>query len=738
MPLPSPVSRATCSRRDSCRDPRTAVRPDSLPGARHAFAGSRPRPLLLACATLLLIGLAVPLHAGAQTLSVLDGAVARLIGEEVSGDAAYETIRTMTQWHRANGTPGLWRSAEYIAEQARAAGLEDVRVIRQAGRRPAWSAQSAELWIEGTSPMRVASMLESRLHLADYSRAADVTAELVDVGGGTTAELDGAGVRGKVVLTHGSLYGVMAEAVGRRGALGVVWYPDPYSGANGIVGAGVSRPDQIRWTRIPTSLSEGDPTWAFVLSLRQGIDLRNRLAAADEPVTVRARVDAAFDELAEPWQVMVEAFLPGSDPTVGQDIVLVGHLQEEKWSANDDASGVAGILEAGRALSRLIGEGRLERPARNLRFWWVTEIGSQRQFFADHPDSPAEMWVAINQDMVGADQSQDILRKQNITRLPATRFHFFNDVVESVIDWLVAGNTFELAQLQAGHPLYPIPHLAHGGSMDRFNAEMIWFHNNSDHMTFTEAPIGIPAVSFTNMPDRFIHSSDDDLWNVDPTQLGRNAFAAALIAYIMATAGEDDLPVLAAETVGRGDERLGHNLRLALRWLVARPGDGSAYFEARDQIEYAVARERLALASLRDLGPAAHPVARELLGGLERRGREALREVDDAWRRGAGRPPPERRLTDVERQLEAIRPVLVAGPEEFLTARGRARSSGLHSLMAFEVLNAVDGVRTGLAIARFVAAEAREAGPHYYGTVEAGHVLAYLRSLEKTGLVRLD
>jgi hypothetical protein len=349
------------------------------------------------------------------------------------------------------------------------------------------------------------------------------------------------------------------------------------------------------------------------------------------------------------------------------------------------------------------------------------------------------MWVAINQDMVGADQSQDILRKQNITRLPATRFHFFNDVVESVIEWLVVGNTYELSQAQAGHPLYPIPNLAHGGSMDRYAADMIWFHNNSDHMTFTETPIGIPGVSFTNMPDRFIHSSDDDLWNIDPTQLGRNSTAAALIAYTMAMAGEDDVAVLAAESLGRGEARLGRNLRLGLRWLATRPGDETAYFEARDQVAYAVARERLTLASLRDLGPAAAPVARDLLGGLERRGREALRELDDAWRRNTGRTPPDRRLSEAERELDGLRPVLVAGPEVFLTDRGTARSPrGLHSLMAFEVLNAVDGVRDGSAIYRFVAAEAREAGAHYFGTVDAADVLDYLRNLEQAGLIRFE
>jgi hypothetical protein len=58
--------------------------------------------------------------------------------------------------------------------------------------------------------------------------------------------------------------------------------------------------------------------------------------------------------------------------------------------------------------------------------------------------------------------------------------------------------------------------------------------------------------------------------------------------------------------------------------------------------------------------------------------------------------------------------------------------------MAFEVLNACDGARTGLDIARFVAAEAREAGAHYYGVVTEEAVLAYLEGAAKTGLVALE
>jgi hypothetical protein len=487
-------------------------------------------------------------------------------------------------------------------------------------------------------------------------------------------------------------------------------------------------------------MGECEPTFAFNLSTRQGVALRNRLQGSREPIVGRALVESAFDSQqgSEPWQVMVEAFIQGAEPNLGQDIVLTSHLQEEGYSANDDASGSASMLEIARALNRLIEEGRVPRPRRDLRFWWVTEISSQRQYFADHPDAHRSMWVNVNQDMVGADQSQDILRKQNITRVPAARFHFFNDVVEAVVEYMVRGNTFELAQAQAGSPLYPNPHLSSLGTMHRYNAEMIFFHTSSDHAPFLEAPIGIPAVSFTNMPDRFIHSSDDDLWNIDRTQLGRAAAAVALIAYAMADAGADDVAALAALTAGLGQERVGRNLRLALTWIATADDKTAAYFDAVDQIRYAAARERLAVGSLAEVHADASATAQRLVGEVGRREQQALREVDHLYRDVTGGRPPRRQLGEAERTLEGMRPTVIADATAFLSGRRNVRGvSGLHGLMRFEVLNAVNGSRTGLDILRYVAAEAREAGPHYYGTVTPDAVLQYLQNAADAGLIGL-
>ena len=687
------------------------------------------------------IALLVAGSARAQVLPVLDAERTQLIMQETSGDAAYEHIRYMTQFHRPDGgSDGLWAVAEYVADKARLFGLSDVQLIKQPFSERPWNASFADLWIVEPAPERIAGTVQSALHLADNSRPADVTGELIELGAGEPADFDGKDLRGKVVLTYGSLYSAGRRALCEGGALGIVWYPSPFSPDVGTSGAGLSRPDQLRWVSLPKDDPEGCTlTWAFNLSTRQGVALSNRLRQADAPFTVHAVVRSAFDSKqgSEPWQVMVEGYIRGTEPGLAQDIVLTGHLQEEGYSANDDASGSASTLEVARALNRLISEGLLPRPRRSIRFWWVNEISSQRQYFADHPDAHRSMWVNVNQDMVGADQSQDIMRKQNVTRLPATRFHFFNDVVESVIDYMVAGNTYELAQAQAGTALYPKAHLAHLGTMHRYNAAMIYFHTSSDHMTFLEAPIGVPGVSFTNMPDRYIHSSDDDLWNIDRTQLGRSAAAVALIAYAMADAGADDVHSLAAATLGKGFERMGTNLRLALSWIAGAEDADAAYAHAVDQLRFATERERLAVSSLREIAPEGAAVADGFTQELERRQAQMRREIDIAYRQATGRRPPQRATPEIERTLAAMRPVLVAGPTEFLERRGVESPPGLHGLMAFEIMNAVDGARTGLDIYRYVAAEAREAGDHYFGTVTPEMVRQYLENMVAARLAEL-
>src|SRR5213594_3301973 len=118
-----------------------------------------------------------------QDLPFLTEAHYRYLVGEISGDASYEHIRFMTQFHRPIvGSPGLMKVAEYCEAKARESKLEDVKLIRQKSDTVPWQAKSASLWMVEPEVRMLADIRQTPIRLADFSRSADVTAEVIDVG----------------------------------------------------------------------------------------------------------------------------------------------------------------------------------------------------------------------------------------------------------------------------------------------------------------------------------------------------------------------------------------------------------------------------------------------------------------------------------------------------------------------------------------------------------------------------
>ena len=574
----------------------------------------RSFPVSCAAAVLLLAGPART--SSAQESPFLNDRVYRALTNEISGDIAFQHARWFTHHHRPmGGNEGFEAVARYVEEKARAYGLEDVRYIGLRGDR-SWTPGVGELWLIAPEERRLAYSKEIPLALADFSRSTDVgSAELVDVGDGTAAsDYAGKDVRGRIVLASGALARTMEEAVWKRGALGVVAFT--------MTARVPDYPDQYPWMRVPVENKDKSKqgTFAFVLTHREGMRLRRQMTAAGgKGFKVRARVESVFHEPAS--QAIVEAVIRGSE-IHDQDIVLTGHLQEEMFSANDDASGCASVLEIARALKKLIDEGRLPRPRRDIRFWWVDEISAEEQYFADHPDERRQFLANINQDMVGARQSAGQPRAVRHQARRSRDASFLGDVVESIVESLVQGNTAFLAAGQArgltpGDPApgeieYSRPVLSRLGTRERYDARVIPFHNNTDHQVFNMGIIGVPGVTFTNWPDPFIHSSDDDLWQIDATQLKRNAVAVAASAYYVATAGDTELPALASFVYGQALERTSRDAATAMTMITAAPAERrrEVYGRAANLVREAARRERRALESARVLAPGAAPVSR--------------------------------------------------------------------------------------------------------------------------------
>ncbi|HKY04100.1 MAG TPA: M28 family peptidase, partial [Blastocatellia bacterium] len=329
--------------------------------------------------------------AQAQTLSFLSQAEVRMLANEISGDRSFEHIRWLSHWHRDSGMEGYFKAVDYVLKAAKEVGLEDVRFVEQPLPGPNYTARSAELWMVEPVEVKLADIGDHAVYLADGSHDADLTAELVWIDDASEESLKNRDVAGKIVLTSAPPGAAAYGAVWGKGAVGIVTYAPSENKSP------FDYPDQIGWSRIPVTPPDGKKgTFAFVLPPRKGDTLRRILATNQLQdyfatgkltrggrVVLKAKVDTDIGPPAGRTG-FVEAWIRGTKHH-DQQIVLTAHLQEEQGSANDDGSGCGNLLELGRVFAKLIREGKIARPARDIRFWWTDEIYSEYRYFGDHP-----------------------------------------------------------------------------------------------------------------------------------------------------------------------------------------------------------------------------------------------------------------------------------------------------------------------------------------------------------------
>ena len=150
-------------------------------------------------------------------------------------------------------------------------------------------------------------------------------------------------------------------------------------------------------------------TWTipvFALSPREATPLRERLAAG-EKVLVSFALDAKTGNGAAHTVV---ATLPGRDRS--KYVLFCAHGDSDSGGpgANDNASGVAIVLEIARAAAAAIKSGAMPQPAWDLRFAsWGGEIASTREYVAAMDKDPCRLQAVFNYDQSGFGSSKDAL-----------------------------------------------------------------------------------------------------------------------------------------------------------------------------------------------------------------------------------------------------------------------------------------------------------------------------------------
>ncbi|HEY2546177.1 MAG TPA: M28 family peptidase [Candidatus Acidoferrum sp.] len=408
------------------------------------------------------------------------------LANELSGETAKRNLEVIATFHRQRGSRGFHSAAELVAERARSYGLSDVAILEFPAdgkifygtqrSRPGWDAEVGELWevpvpvgdcakvkVQANSEEesrkiaeqirhncetfigneeKIASYAAEPVVLAEDSESADVTAELVDVGMGTS-EKDYAGkdVKGKIVLVSASPGAAQELAVGKFGAAGMVSYAQNQK--NAWWG---EDENLIRWGHLET-FSE-HKTFAFMVSLKTARGLRERLGRG-EKITLHAVVKAG--QHAGNYEV-VTATIPGADPKLKEEeIAFSCHLDHQRPGANDNASGCVTILEVARTLNKLISEGKSARPARTIRFIWPPEIEGTLALLNGKPEFAKRIKAVIHMDMVGGGPVTKAVF--HVTRGPMSLPSFVHDVAWAFADWLNDQSYRYAAGLRAEYPM---------------------------------------------------------------------------------------------------------------------------------------------------------------------------------------------------------------------------------------------------------------------------------------------
>jgi aminopeptidase YwaD len=179
------------------------------------------------------------------------------------------------------------------------------------------------------------------------------------------------------VLASGHPSAVMTRAVFQRKALGIISY---YT----IDFQETQRPadyeQQITWGSIPYKKDgESEPTFAFMVSYRMALDLKEMLSHGAQ-VVVKAKINVRI--FPGNYEI-VTAEIPGRAKPE-EEILFIAHLDHYKPGANDNASGSSTLLEIARSLIELVKERKIEPPQRTIKFMWVPEINGTMAYLAAH------------------------------------------------------------------------------------------------------------------------------------------------------------------------------------------------------------------------------------------------------------------------------------------------------------------------------------------------------------------
>jgi hypothetical protein len=311
----------------------------------------------------------------------------RAFADAVQSEALRRYVRELVAFGpRMGGTPSNEKSAAYLATFFSGLGL-DARVEDGAPELAHWEvewgvalddgASIESAYPLGFSPSAKAGTRGTLLHVADLRRAPPE-----------------ASWAGRVIYTEGEVGGAYG-AIAQSGHLPVA-----------ILTSAPNQPARyIDWSRISSLPARTDnPVPAFAVSY---VDGRTLAAAAALGRSVTVQVTSTIRE-GRPRTVV--ATLPGREPDAYYLVCAHGDSDAGGPGADDNASGVATVMEIARVMTGLVKAKTIAPPRHSIRFVvWGAEYASAREYIAREGERLRNLKAVINFDQTGTGAEREAI-----------------------------------------------------------------------------------------------------------------------------------------------------------------------------------------------------------------------------------------------------------------------------------------------------------------------------------------
>jgi len=430
----------------------------------------------------------------------------------VNGQRAWDWVAKISQYHRIQASNGYHDSLETIKEELVALGFDDIEHFKSPSDGETtiwgyiapyqWEIETGELWVVEPEKTKLCDFNDIPVSIITHSKSCDTTVEIVDIGTGDNEE-DYAknDIEGKIILMSGPVY-LNRPFIEESKAIGVIYYPDLKRTRNNF--------DRRIYNGFFTTKERlNNAKFGFSISYNQAMHLKELLKKG--PVKVHARIKAEFMEGS--LEVLSSSIIGTDFP--GQEIVIIAHLCHPLPSANDNASGAAGLLELARAFQYLIKNKIIDSPKRTLRFVWVPEFNGTVPWMKYHEEKMRNVVACLNLDMIG-EHPLKIGHNLEINLAPRSTPSMFNDIMSFFVKEI------------ADHP----KGIAINGTKTPMSYRLRSFDGGSDHVLFIDSYFGIPSLMLGHNDPNW-HSNVDTVEYCDSTELKRVIAIALSITYIL-------------------------------------------------------------------------------------------------------------------------------------------------------------------------------------------------------------